>query len=47
VDCGDNWTRDQQVDAAIQQSSHTLALTPEAIDLMKEDVAYQVQAGYA
>jgi hypothetical protein len=46
VDCGGNWTRDQ-VDAAIQQGPHTLALTPEAIDLIEEDVAYQVQWGYA
>jgi hypothetical protein len=46
VDCGDNWTRNQ-IDAAIQQGPHTLALTLESIDLIKEDVAYQVQAGYA
>ena len=46
VDCGENWTR-EMIDAAIQQGPHRSALTPEAIALIKEDVAYQVQAGYA
>jgi hypothetical protein len=46
VDCGENWTLDQIL-AAIQQGPHKSALTPEAITLIEEDVAYQVQAGYA
>jgi hypothetical protein len=46
VDCGTNWTRDM-IDAAIQQGPHRSAMTPESIALIQEDVAYQVQAGYA
>jgi hypothetical protein len=46
VDCGAHWTR-EQIDAAIHQGPHKSALTPEAMTLIAEDVAYQVQAGYA
>lgn len=46
VDCGGNWTM-EQIEAAIQQGPHKLALDLEAITLIEEDVAYQVQAGYA
>jgi hypothetical protein len=46
VDCGTNWTR-EMIDAAIEQGPHRSAMTPESIALIKEDVAYQVQAGYA
>jgi hypothetical protein len=46
VDCGEHWTR-EQIEAAIEQGPHTSALTPEAVSLIEEDVAYQVRAGYA
>jgi hypothetical protein len=46
VDCGKDRTQDQ-IEEAIQQGPHKLALSPEAILIVKEDAAYQVQAGYA
>ena len=46
VDCGEDWTR-EMIDAAISQGPHKSALTPEAMALVEEDVAYQVGAGYA
>jgi hypothetical protein len=46
VDCGEDWTR-EMIDAAIYQGPHKSALTPEAMALIEEDVAYQVRAGYA
>jgi hypothetical protein len=35
----------EQIEAAIQHGPHKLALDPEAIALIVEDLAYQVQAG--
>jgi hypothetical protein len=46
VDCGEDWTQ-EMIDAAMHQGPHKSALTPEAMALVKEDVAYQVQARYA
>jgi hypothetical protein len=46
VDCDKDWTQDQ-IEPAIHQGAHKLALSPESILLIKEDVAHQVQAGYA
>jgi hypothetical protein len=46
VDCGEDWTM-EQLEAAIQQGPHKLALDPESIALIEEDVTYQVRAGYA
>jgi hypothetical protein len=46
IDCGEDWTM-EQLKAAIQQGPHKLALDPESIALIEEDVAYQVRAGYA
>jgi hypothetical protein len=46
VDCGEDWTLDQ-IEAAIAHGPHQLALTPESLELIEEDVAYQVRASYA
>jgi hypothetical protein len=46
VDCGEAWEWDT-VEAAVAQGAHRSATSPESIALVKEDVAYQVQAGYA
>ena len=46
VDCGEDWTR-EMIEAAIHQGPHKSPLTPEAMQLIEEDVAYQVRAGYA
>jgi hypothetical protein len=46
VDCGEDWTL-EQIEAAISQGPHQSALTPESLELIEEDVAYQVRAGYA
>jgi hypothetical protein len=46
VDCGEDWTL-EQIEAAIKQGPHKLALDPESIALIEEDVAYEVRAGYA
>ena len=46
VDCGEAWDWDT-VEAAVAQGAHRSATSPESIALVKEDVAYQVQAGYA
>jgi hypothetical protein len=46
VDCGIDWMR-EQLDATIQQGPHTPALMPESIALIEDNVAYQVQTGYA
>jgi hypothetical protein len=45
VDCGTNRMR-EQIEAGIQQGAHLSAMTTEAIALIEEDVAYQVQGGY-
>ena len=46
VDCGEDWTR-EQIYAAIKKGPHQSARTPEAIQLFKEDIDYQVKAGFA
>jgi hypothetical protein len=46
VDCGEAWEWDT-VEAAVAQGAHRSATSLESIALVKEDVAYQVQAGYA
>jgi CCR4-NOT transcriptional regulation complex NOT5 subunit len=46
VDCGEDWTL-AQIEAAIAQGPHQSAMTPESLELIQEDIAYQVRAGYA
>jgi hypothetical protein len=46
VDCGADWSR-ETIDLAILKGPHTSARTPEAIRLISEDVAYQVNAGFS
>jgi hypothetical protein len=46
VDCGEAWEW-ATVEAAVAQGAHKSATSPESIALVKEDVAYQVKAGYA
>ena len=46
VDCGPDWEW-ETIEAAVQHGAHQSATTPESIALIKEDVAYQVKAGYA
>jgi hypothetical protein len=46
VDCGNDWTL-EQIDAAVAQGPHQSAMTPESLELIQEDIAYQVRAGYA
>jgi hypothetical protein len=45
VDCGVDWSR-EMVEVALQRGPHPSAQTPEAIKLFKEDLAYQVNAGF-
>jgi hypothetical protein len=46
VDCGKNWTW-ETIEAAVEKGTHKSATTPESIELIAEDVAYQVKSGYA
>jgi hypothetical protein len=46
VDCGDPWTW-ETIETAVEKGPHKSATTAESIALIEEDVAYQVQAGYA
>ena len=46
VDCGEDWTR-EMINAAIAQGPHKPATSEEAIKLFEEDIAYQVDAGFA
>lgn len=46
VDCGKNWDW-AVIEQAVARGPHVSAMTPEAIELVTEDVAYQVKAGYA
>jgi hypothetical protein len=46
VDCGKNWTW-ETIEAAVEKGMHKSATTPESIELIAEDVAYQVKSGYA
>ena len=45
VDCGPDWTL-ASIEAAIVKGNHTSAMTPESIQLVHDDVAYQVAAGF-
>ncbi len=45
VDCGPDWAWDV-VEAAIARGPHPTAATPDSIALFKEDIAYQVKAGF-
>jgi hypothetical protein len=46
VDCGKDWTW-ETIEAAVAKGAHKSATTPESIQVIAEDVAYQVKAGYA
>jgi hypothetical protein len=46
VDCGTPWDW-KTIEAAVEKGAHKSALTPELIELIAEDVEYQVKAGYA
>ena len=46
VDCGPNWSWDA-IEAAVECGPHPTACTPEAWSLFKEDIAYQVTAGFS
>ena len=46
VDCGPDWSA-EHIDVAIQRGPHRSALTPEALQVFKEDIAYQVSAGFS
>jgi hypothetical protein len=45
VDCRLDWSW-ENVEAAVARGPHPTASTPEAISLFKEDIAYQVKAGF-
>ena len=45
VDCGPDWSWDV-VEAAVARGPHPTAATPDSIALFKEDIAYQVKAGF-
>ena len=46
VDCGDAWDW-EKIEAAVKKGPHKSAMSPESIALVREDVDYQVAAGYA
>jgi hypothetical protein len=46
VDCGPDWAWDV-IEAAVARGPHPTATTPDAIALFKEDIAYQVKAGFS
>ena len=46
VDCGVQWAW-ETIEAAVEKGAHKSATSAESIQLIAEDVAYQVQAGYA
>jgi hypothetical protein len=45
VDCGPDWSWEVE-EAAIACGPHPTAATPDSIALFKEDIAYQVKAGF-
>ena len=45
VDCGRDWLWDV-IEAAVKQGPHPTACTADAHTLFKEDIAYQVTAGF-
>ena len=46
VDCGPDWSWDI-IEAAIERGPHPTACTSDAHNLFKEDIAYQVTAGFS
>jgi hypothetical protein len=46
VDCGPDWSWDT-IKAAIERGPHPTACTSDAHDLFKEDITYQVTAGFS
>ncbi len=44
--CGEPWS-EAAICAAIERGPHTSALTPEARDLINEEIKYQIQAGFS
>jgi hypothetical protein len=46
VDCGPNWCWDA-IEAAIERGPHPTACTSDAHDLFKEEITYQVTAGFS
>jgi hypothetical protein len=46
VDCGPDWDW-EVIEAAVARGPHPTATTPNAIALFKEDIAYQVKAGFS
>ena len=45
VDCGPDWAW-EIIEAAVARGPHPTASTPDLINLFKEDIAYQVKAGF-
>ena len=45
ADCGPNWTR-EQMEVALNHGPHPSAMSPEALKVFKEDIQYQVDAGF-
>jgi hypothetical protein len=45
VDCGPDWSWDT-IETAIERGPHPTACTPDAVALFKEDIEYQVNAGF-
>jgi hypothetical protein len=46
VDCGKPWTT-EAIHIAVDRGAHPTARTPDAIQLVHEDVEYQIQAGFS
>jgi hypothetical protein len=46
VDCGPAWS-EEAIEIAVQRGAHPTARTPEAIELVHEDIEYQVKAGFS
>lgn len=46
VECGEPWSQ-EAIDLAVERGAHPTARTPDAIELVHEDVKYQVEAGFS
>jgi hypothetical protein len=46
VDCGPNWSW-EVIEAAVARGPHPTESTPEALQVFKEDIEYQVHAGFS
>ena len=46
VDCGAPWSR-EAIMCALQKGAHTSACTPESVELIDEELEYQVSAGFS